>query len=58
MAALDLGYKAGGQEVRDSRPKVLYLLGADEQTVSRADLPDDCFVIYQGKCCLLCNVQY
>ena len=49
MAALDLGYKAGVQEVRENRPKVLFLLGADEQTVSRADLADDCFVVYQGR---------
>ena len=48
VAALDIGYKAGVQEVRETRPKVLFLLGADEQTVSRADLADDCFVVYQG----------
>ena len=49
VAALDLGYKAGVQVVRDNPPKVLYLLGADEQTVTKADLPSDCFVVYQGK---------
>ncbi|KAK2182990.1 hypothetical protein NP493_328g01018 [Ridgeia piscesae] len=48
VAALDLGYKAGVQVVRDNPPKVLYLLGADEQTVTKADLPSDCFVVYQG----------
>jgi len=48
VAALDLGYKAGVQAIRDSPPKLLYLLGADEQTVTRQQLPKDCFVIYQG----------
>lgn len=48
VAALDLGYKAGVQYVRDHPPKILYLLGADEQTVTRQDLPKDCFIIYQG----------
>lgn len=48
VAALDLGYKAGVQHLRDNPPKVLYLLGADEQALTRSDLPKDCFVIYQG----------
>jgi len=46
-AALDLGFQAGTSAVRDSKPDVLFLLGADAQTVTRADLPKDCFVIYQ-----------
>lgn len=48
VAALDLGYKAGVAEVVAARPKVLWLLGADAGTLTRADLPQDCFVIYQG----------
>merc|ERR1719266_2190290 len=48
VAVLDLGYKAGVAEVVAARPKVLWLLGADAGTLTRADLPQDCFVIYQG----------
>lgn len=48
MAALDLGYKLGVADIRNSPPKVLYLLGADEGTITRADLPKDAFIIYQG----------
>ncbi|MBN3312543.1 NDUS1 oxidoreductase, partial [Atractosteus spatula] len=48
VAALDLGYKPGVEAVRRSPPKVLFLLGADAGCVSRQDLPQDCFVIYQG----------
>ena len=35
-------------EVRQSKPKVLWLLGADAGALTRQDLPSDCFVIYQG----------
>ncbi|XP_069111748.1 NADH-ubiquinone oxidoreductase 75 kDa subunit, mitochondrial-like [Argopecten irradians] len=48
VAALDLGFKAGVDYIRQNPPKVLYLLGADEGAITRADLPKDCFVIYQG----------
>ncbi|XP_077979343.1 NADH-ubiquinone oxidoreductase 75 kDa subunit, mitochondrial-like [Glandiceps talaboti] len=48
VAALDLGYKAGVEEIRNNPPRVLFLLGADEGTITRADLPDDCYVVYQG----------
>ena len=48
MAALDLGYKAGVESLRENPPKFLYLLGADEQAVTREDLPKDCFIVYQG----------
>lgn len=50
VAALDLGYKLGVADIRNSPPKVLYLLGADEGTITRDDLPKDAFVIYQGIC--------
>lgn len=48
VAALDIGYKAGVDHIRESKPKVLFLLGADEGTITRDDLPQDCFVVYQG----------
>lgn len=48
VAALDLGYKLGVADIRNAPAKVLYLLGADEGTITRADLPKDAFVIYQG----------
>ena len=48
VAALDIGYKAGIDAIRQSPPKVLYLLGADAGVVSRENLPKDCFIIYQG----------
>lgn len=49
MAALDIGYKAGVDCIKQNPPKVLYLLGADNGTITREDIPKDCFVIYQGK---------
>jgi len=48
VAALDLGYKAGVAEVREAQPSVVWLLGADAGAITREDLPEDCFVIYQG----------
>ncbi|GAB1603379.1 NADH-ubiquinone oxidoreductase 75 kDa subunit, mitochondrial-like, partial [Argonauta hians] len=48
VAALDMGYKAGVSYIRDKKPKVLFLLGADEGSITKEDLPSDCFVIYQG----------
>ncbi|XP_059472269.1 NADH-ubiquinone oxidoreductase 75 kDa subunit, mitochondrial [Neocloeon triangulifer] len=48
VAALDLGYTPGVAKIRANPPKVLFLLGADEGTITRADLPKDAFVIYQG----------
>jgi len=50
VAALDVGYKAGVECLREKPPKFLYLLGADEQAVTREDLPKDCFIVYQGLC--------
>lgn len=49
VAALDLGYTPGVQPVRDMQPKVLFLLGADEEAINKSDLPKDCFVVYIGK---------
>ncbi|TRY79549.1 hypothetical protein TCAL_12405 [Tigriopus californicus] len=48
VAALDIGYQAGVSAVREAKPDVLFLLGADAGAITRADLPKDCFVIYQG----------
>lgn len=48
VAALDLGYKAGVDAIRNNPPKVLFLLGADGGCISRADLPKESLIIYQG----------
>jgi len=48
VGALDLGYKPGTSSIKSNPPKVLFLLGADEGTISRCDLPSDCTIIYQG----------
>lgn len=48
VAALDLGYKPGVDAIRRNPPKVLFLLGADAGTITRQDLPKDCFIVYQG----------
>ncbi|XP_077368381.1 NADH-ubiquinone oxidoreductase 75 kDa subunit, mitochondrial [Festucalex cinctus] len=48
VAALDLGYKAGVDAIRTNPPKVLFLLGADGGSITRADLPKDSIIIYQG----------
>lgn len=49
VAALDLGYKAGVDAIRQNPPKVLFLLGADAGCITRADLPKGSLIIYQGK---------
>jgi len=48
VAALDIGYKASVSSIIEQKPDVLFLLGADAGMVTRADLPENCFVIYQG----------
>lgn len=48
VAALDIGYAPGVDKIRELNPKVLLLLGADECSFEKSDLPQDCFVIYQG----------
>ncbi|KAE8739365.1 hypothetical protein FOCC_FOCC015136 [Frankliniella occidentalis] len=57
VAALDIGYKPGVSAIREDPPKVLFLLGADEGTITRADLPKDCFVVYLGMylCLSMCT---
>lgn len=49
VAALDLGYKPN---LNVHTPKVLYLLGADNETVTK-NKPSGTTVIYQGKNILL-----
>lgn len=49
VAALDLGYQPGIDAVREMKPSVLLLLGADEGAITKQDLGDNCFVIYLGK---------
>lgn len=46
--ALDVGYKAGTASLRKTPVKFLYLLGADEGKVSKANLNPSAFVVYQG----------
>ncbi|KAJ6638427.1 NADH-ubiquinone oxidoreductase 75 kDa subunit, mitochondrial [Pseudolycoriella hygida] len=48
VGAMDIGYQPGAEEVLASKPKVLFLLGADGPSISRDNIPKDCFVIYQG----------
>lgn len=48
MGALDVGYKAGTSSISQLKPKVLFLLGADESRISSNDLSNNSFVIYQG----------
>jgi len=48
VAALDLGYTAGVSSIREAKPEVVFLLGADEGSITRNDLPPGAFVIYQG----------
>ncbi|KAK7893216.1 hypothetical protein WMY93_022368 [Mugilogobius chulae] len=48
VAALDLGFRPGVDLIRQNPPQVLFLLGADGGCVSRADLPKNCLVVYQG----------
>lgn len=49
VGALDIGYKAGVSSIRQQKPKVLYMLGADEERVGRGDLNSSgAFIIYQG----------
>jgi len=48
VAALDLGYKPGVQEVVDQKPTLLFLMGADGEKVTRDNLPSDCCIVYIG----------
>lgn len=48
VGALDVGYKPGVNSLRGKKVKLLYNLAADEGVISRKDLADNSFVIYQG----------
>ena len=44
--AYDVGFTVPSPEVAQTKPKLIWLLGADE--ISEADIPKDAFVVYQG----------
>jgi NADH dehydrogenase (ubiquinone) Fe-S protein 1 len=48
VAALELGFKANVSQLKAKKPKVLFLMGADEVKLTRAELGKDVFIIYQG----------
>lgn len=48
VGAQDVGYHNTVDDVIASKPKVLFLLGADDNKITRDKLPADCVVIYQG----------
>lgn len=46
---MDVGYKAGVASIKAQKPKLVYLLGADEELITRQDMnPSESFIIYQG----------
>ncbi|KAL4801536.1 hypothetical protein BDV18DRAFT_73330 [Aspergillus unguis] len=45
-AAYEVGFTTPSPEVAQTKPKMVWLLGADE--VSQSEIPSDAFVIYQG----------
>lgn len=48
VGAADIGITNTVDDVIASKPKVLFLLGADDNKITRDKLPADCVVIYQG----------
>ena len=44
--AYEVGFTVPSQKVADTKPKMVWLLGADE--ISESDIPSDAFVVYQG----------
>ncbi|EDK47105.1 NADH-ubiquinone oxidoreductase 75 kDa subunit [Lodderomyces elongisporus NRRL YB-4239] len=46
VAALDIGFQSLSPEIASTKPKFIYLLGADE--ITNKDIPKDAFVVYQG----------
>lgn len=46
VGAMDVGFVAPSQKVASTKPKVVFLLGADEMTASL--IPKDAFVVYIG----------
>lgn len=48
VGALDVGYTPGVSADKLKKAKCLYLLGSDGDKIRKEDIPEDCFVIYQG----------
>jgi len=51
VAALDLGYKPGVDAIVEGKvpkPKVLFLLGADKNLLTKANMDKNCTVVYLG----------
>lgn len=48
VGAADIGVTSSVDDIIASKPKVLFLLGADDNKITRDQLPSDCVVIYQG----------
>ncbi|KAF7257048.1 hypothetical protein EG68_04606, partial [Paragonimus skrjabini miyazakii] len=48
VAALDLGYTPSLDPIKRAKPKILFLLGADQERIKREDLAKDCTIIYVG----------
>lgn len=48
VGAYDVGYHNTVDDVIAAKPKLLFLLGADESKISRDKLPSDCVVVYLG----------
>ncbi|KAK6453945.1 NADH dehydrogenase 78K chain precursor, 5-prime end [Scheffersomyces xylosifermentans] len=46
VAALDIGFDVLSTKTAETKPKFIYLLGADE--IKNKDIPKDAFVVYQG----------
>lgn len=48
VGSLDVGITNTVDDVIASKPKLLFLLGADDNQITRDKLPSDCVVVYQG----------
>ncbi|CAH8464438.1 unnamed protein product [Schistosoma turkestanicum] len=48
VAALDLGYTSNIEVIKQNRPKILFLLGADRNLITRQDLAADSLIVYIG----------
>ncbi|RTG81434.1 NADH dehydrogenase (ubiquinone) Fe-S protein 1, partial [Schistosoma bovis] len=48
VAALDLGYTSNVEIIKQNKPKILFLLGADRNLITRQYLAPDSFIVYIG----------
>lgn len=48
VAALDLGYTSDIEIIKQNKPKILFLLGADRNLITRQHLAPDSFIVYIG----------